>query len=145
VECRFDQAQKSLSSQEIIKDVRKLSDRKVECKGGNNLLCLPQPGEAVESKLIASSLNSQRAVSQAELASVREEDAKFESSEDSETFMKGMKSGQIEEENKTCCSKAEVLLVDDVLFNLLPLKAIIENKFKRKCDEAVNGLIAVKM
>jgi len=75
---------------------------------------------------------------------VREEDAKYESSEDSET-MKLKKSRQIEEENKTCCSKAEVLLVDDVLFNLLPLKAIIESKYKRKCDEAVNGLIAVRM
>lgn len=32
----------------------------------------------------------------------------------------------VKDEVNLCCSKAEVLLVDDVLFNLMPLKAIIE-------------------
>ena len=38
-----------------------------------------------------------------------------------------------------------MLLVDDVLFNLMPLKAIVEHQFGRKCDEATDGLIAVDM
>ena len=37
------------------------------------------------------------------------------------------------------------MLVDDVLFNLMPLKAIIDHTFSRKCDEAINGVIAVQM
>ena len=43
------------------------------------------------------------------------------------------------------CGEAEVLLVDDIPFNLLPLKAMVEDMFGRKCDEAVNGEIAVNM
>ena len=31
------------------------------------------------------------------------------------------------------------------MFNLMPLKAIIEKKYGRRCDEAENGLIAVQM
>jgi len=49
----------------------------------------------------------------------------------------------VKKPGESCCSKAEVLLVDDVIFNLLPLKAIVCKKFNLKCDEAENGLIAV--
>mmetsp|Transcript_26392 Transcript_26392/g.32947 ORF Transcript_26392/g.32947 Transcript_26392/m.32947 type:complete len:94 (+) Transcript_26392:219-500(+) len=48
-------------------------------------------------------------------------------------------------DEKRCCSQAEVLLVDDLLMNLIPLKYIIMKNFRRGCDEAVNGLIAVDM
>ena len=38
-----------------------------------------------------------------------------------------------------------MLLVDDQYFNLIPLKGIIEVAYAKKCDEAVNGLLAVDM
>ena len=38
-----------------------------------------------------------------------------------------------------------MLLVDDVIFNLMPLRQMIENKFERTCDEAENGEQAVAM
>lgn len=44
-----------------------------------------------------------------------------------------------------CCSKAEVLLVDDIRLNLIYLKAMIENENGPKCDEATNGREAVEM
>jgi len=43
------------------------------------------------------------------------------------------------------CSKTEALLVDDVLFNLIPLRAIMEDNFNTKCDDAINGLQAVEL
>ena len=48
-------------------------------------------------------------------------------------------------EDKECCSKAEVLLVDDILFNLIPLRAMVESTVNKNCDEAADGLIAVDM
>ena len=35
--------------------------------------------------------------------------------------------------------------MDDQPFNLIPLKGIVEGEFSKKCDEAINGLIAVDM
>ena len=42
-------------------------------------------------------------------------------------------------ETINCCSQSEVLLVDDMIFNLLPLETIFENFFGKKCDKADNG------
>ena len=43
-----------------------------------------------------------------------------------------------------CCSKSEILLVDDFVFNLVPLKVIIETHYDKLCDEAENGRSAVE-
>ena len=48
-------------------------------------------------------------------------------------------------DGEKCCSRSEILLVDDVMFNLMPLHGIIKKTYQRKCDEAVNGQIAVEM
>ena len=56
-----------------------------------------------------------------------------------------MINSQIERDNEPCCGKTEALLVDDVLFNLIPLRVIMEDNFNTKCDEAVNGLHAVEL
>ena len=48
-------------------------------------------------------------------------------------------------EDANCCSKAEILLVDDFVFNLMPLKVVIETNYNKVCDEAENGRIAVDM
>ena len=45
-----------------------------------------------------------------------------------------------------CCSRAEVLLVDDIMFNLIPLKALMECNFKQQtCDMASDGSMAVDL
>ena len=44
-----------------------------------------------------------------------------------------------------CCSKAEVLLVDDIDFNLIPLKEMVQGQFEKNCDKAENGQIAIDM
>ena len=38
-----------------------------------------------------------------------------------------------------------MLLVDDFVFNLMPLRIVIETNFEKVCDEAENGLKAVEM
>ena len=35
--------------------------------------------------------------------------------------------------------------MDDFVFNLMPLEAIIVGQFEKKCDQAENGKIAVDM
>jgi len=52
---------------------------------------------------------------------------------------------QKDQDSEQCCSQAEVLLVDDQPFNLMPLELIIQGKFHKKCDKAENGQIAVEM
>ena len=54
-------------------------------------------------------------------------------------------SKQHDSQLKQCCSKAEVLLVDDFVFNLMPLRVVIELQLNKLCDEAENGRIAVEM
>ncbi len=65
--------------------------------------------------------------------------------EQHENLVPDKEMGHKDEEEKECCSKAEVLLVDDILFNLIPLTAIVESTVNKKCDEASDGLIAVDM
>jgi len=36
-------------------------------------------------------------------------------------------------------------LVDDIDFNLIPLKEMVQGQFKKTCDKAENGQIAVDM
>ena len=43
-------------------------------------------------------------------------------------------------DSDACCSKATVLLVDDIVFNLIPLKSIITQSYGLVCDEAYDGL-----
>ena len=61
---------------------------------------------------------------------------------------KSLSDSDSEEEKRLagqCCSKAEVLLVDDIEFNLIPLKEMVQGQFKKNCDKAENGQIAVDM
>ena len=38
-----------------------------------------------------------------------------------------------------CCSKATVLLADDLVFNMIPLEQIIVTQYGLKCDKAQDG------
>ena len=48
-------------------------------------------------------------------------------------------------ERKRCNCQARILVVDDIEFNILPLKLLIKEHFDIEIEEAANGKIAVEM
>ena len=44
-----------------------------------------------------------------------------------------------EESEEQCCSKATVLLADDLVFNMIPLEQILNNTYGLTCDKAKDG------
>jgi CheY-like chemotaxis protein len=48
-------------------------------------------------------------------------------------------------ESKRCNCQARILVVDDIEFNILPLKLLIKEHFDIDIEEATNGAIAVEM
>lgn len=44
-----------------------------------------------------------------------------------------------------CCSKATVLLADDLVFNMIPVEQILTSDYGLKCDKANDGEIMLKM
>lgn len=38
-----------------------------------------------------------------------------------------------------CCSKATVLLADDLVFNMIPVERILSDDYGLKCDKASDG------
>lgn len=40
---------------------------------------------------------------------------------------------------KNSCCESSVLIVDDNVFNLIPLELLLEEHFGLKCDKAMNG------
>ena len=48
-------------------------------------------------------------------------------------------------ESKQCNCQARILVVDDIEFNILPLKLLIKEHFDIEIEEATNGKIAVEM
>ena len=46
-------------------------------------------------------------------------------------------------QKKRCSCKAEILIVDDNIFNLIPLRMMISEMFSLEVDQALNGLEAV--
>ena len=47
--------------------------------------------------------------------------------------------------SEKCCSKATVLLVDDIVFNMIPLEQIFNNTYGLRCDKAHDGVQEVDM
>ena len=48
-------------------------------------------------------------------------------------------------EGKRCDCQARILVVDDIEFNILPLKLLIKEHFDIDIEEATNGAIAIDM
>ena len=48
-------------------------------------------------------------------------------------------------EKKKCECTARILVVDDIDFNILPIKLLIKEHFDIEIEEALNGAIAVEM
>ena len=52
-------------------------------------------------------------------------------------------SHRVQSPKKTCSCEAQILIVDDNIFNLIPLELILKEMFKLKVDKAMNGQEAV--
>jgi len=52
---------------------------------------------------------------------------------------------ELKEESKECSCSAQILIVDDNMFNLIPLELILKEMFGLTVDKAFNGQEAVMM
>ena len=76
---------------------------------------------------------------------VRQSSAQLPNFRDTLELKEGSKKMLSSRADKRCGCKATVLLVDDCHFNLIPLRAILEEDFDIEVDEAMDGQQALRM